>query len=386
MRKICVVTGSRAEYGLLYWLLKEIDQDKGLILQTVVCGMHLSARFGLTYKQIVKDGFKISAKVKMDLSSDQDESIARATGTAMAGFANAFKKLKPDIVVLLGDRFEILAAANAATLMRIPIAHIHGGEVTEGAYDDAIRHAITKMAYLHFAAHKDYARRIIQMGEDPKRVFNCGAPGLDSIRGLKLLSKKQLEKDLGFKLGKDVALVTFHPVTMEKGTAICHIKNLLKALDVSGLRMIFTMPNADAENKVISSMIMKFVKNNPDRACAFISLGQLRYLSLMKEVGLMAGNSSSGILEAPSFKLPVVNIGSRQDGRLKPINVIDCRGDMRSILAAIRCALSANFLSEIKNVRNPFDGGSSSKKIKNVLKHFRLTSPRKAFLDLKVKY
>jgi UDP-hydrolysing UDP-N-acetyl-D-glucosamine 2-epimerase len=381
-RKICVVTGSRAEYGLLRGLMREIADDKDLILQVIATGAHLLFRFGSTYKQILNDGFKIDAKVNMRLDSDQDKDIASATGEATQGFARAFKKLKPEIVVLLGDRFEILAAATSATLLRIPIAHIHGGEVTEGAYDDAIRHAITKMAFIHFAAHEDYAQRIIQMGEDPGRVFNCGAPGLDSIRNLKLLSRKQLEKDLNFKPEKEVALVTFHPVTMEKGSAARQTKNLLQALDESGLRMIFTMPNADAENSAIFKQIASYVKKHSGKAKLVKSLGQLKYLSLLKHVGLMIGNSSSGIIEAPSFKLPVVNVGSRQRGRIRAKNVIDTACESASIKRTIRRARSKSFGASLKALKNPFGDGRASRRIKNVLKRADLKTVAKGFYDL----
>lgn len=377
-----MVSGSRAEYGLLRWLMSEIDRDRDLVLQTVVCGMHLSARFGLTYREIVKDGFKINAKVKMSLDSDRDHDIVNATAEAMVGFGRAFEKLKPDIIVLLGDRFEILAAANAATLMRLPIAHIHGGEVTAGAYDEAIRHAITKMALFHFVAHEDYARRVVQMGESPERIFNFGAPGLDNIKKLKLLNKKELEQDLDFALGRDVALVTYHPATMEKGQALSHVRELLMALDQNGLRSIFTMPNADAENQAIRDAIGAYVKRHPQTTKVFDSLGQLRYLSLLKQVGLMVGNSSSGIIEAPSFQLPVVNIGSRQSGRLKAQNIIDADNSAAGIRQAIETARSKEFTDFLKGTKNPFGNGTAGARIKNYLKKANLNMKKKAFYDL----
>lgn len=367
-RKICVVTGSRSEYGLLYWLMDEIRKDPDLTLQVIATGMHLEKKFGMTYRQILKDGFRINAKVSIRLNSDADEAIARSTGLAIIGLASSYKRLKPDIVVVLGDRFEIFSAATAALLSRIPIAHIHGGEVTEGAYDDAMRHAITKMANLHFVAHKDYAARVIRMGEDPKTVFNYGAPGLDNLRKLTLMSKKNIERSLNFKIDKDVALVTFHPVTLEKGKAQEHIKNLLKALNRSGLRVVFTMPNADAENNIIFKEIKKYVRANPMRARAFGSLGQLKYLSLMKYAALVVGNSSSGLMEAPSLKIPVVNIGTRQEGRLKAANVIDSGYTADSILRAIRKATSKKFRTIAKRTSNPFSKKDTSRNIKRVLK------------------
>ncbi|MFH1428301.1 MAG: UDP-N-acetylglucosamine 2-epimerase [Candidatus Margulisiibacteriota bacterium] len=382
-RKICIVTGSRADYGLLRPLIKEVSDDDHLSLQIIAAGMHLMSRHGFTYKQIIQDGFKIDAKVDVGLKTDTDIETAMAAGRGVTGFAGAFQRLKPDIVVVLGDRYEIMAAATAAMLMGIPIAHIHGGEVTVGAFDDAIRHAITKMAYLHFVSHKDYARRVIQMGEDPKRVFNYGAPGLDSIKALKLLSKDELEKYLDFKLDKNTALVTYHPVTMEKGSTKEQINNLLLALDKSDLRIVFTMPNADPENDIIFKKIETFVQKNPDKSRCYTSLGQLRYLSLMQYAGVMIGNSSSGIIEAPSFQLPVVNIGSRQKGRIRAENVIDTPADPSAIARAIKKALSPVFQKNIKTLKNPFGNGTASVRIKDELKGIDLSNLQKGFYDLK---
>ncbi len=382
-RNICVITASRAEYGLLYWLMREIKDDPGLRLSVIVTGAHLEHRFGLTYKQIIKDGFKVDYKVDMDLSSDTDKGIIRSVGLGTEGFGKAYDKIRPDLVVILGDRFEMLAAASAAVLSRVPIAHIHGGEVTEGAYDNAIRHAITKMSHLHFTSHKDYARRVIQMGEDPKRVFNFGAPALDNINKLKLLTKIELEKDLGIKIDKNTAVVTFHPVTLKKGKAKVHIKSLLFALKRKGLKTIFTMPNADAENRAIFNEIVKYVKDNPRTSKLFMSLGQIRYLSLMRYAGLMIGNSSSGIIEAPSFKLPVVNIGDRQKGRIKARNIIDCNEDADSIIKAITRARSKRFRRALRTLINPFISRSVSERIKDVLKSVNLTDFKKGFYDLR---
>ncbi|NQU17110.1 MAG: UDP-N-acetylglucosamine 2-epimerase (hydrolyzing) [Candidatus Saganbacteria bacterium] len=383
IRKICIVTGSRADYGLLYWLMKEIKSDKDLLLQIVAAGMHLSSRFGLTYKQILRDEFKIDAKVDLLKNSDTDQAIALSIGRGVIGFARVFSKLSSDVVVLLGDRFETLAAATSAMILGIPIAHIHGGEVTEGAYDDSIRHAITKMAHLHFVSHNIYAMRVVQMGENPKRVFNYGAPGLDSIRQVTLLTRKELEKELNFVLGSDVVLVTYHPTTLEKGAAKNQIKNILNALAQTDLRIVFTVPNADSENQVIYDEIMEFVRNNPEKAIIFKSLGQLKYLSLLKCVGLMLGNSSSGVIEAPSFKLPVVNIGTRQTGRLKANNVIDTDCKTASIIMAIKKAKSTSFGESMVSLKNPFGDGRSSKKIKNKLKNFRFSGLAKGFYDIK---
>lgn len=382
-RKICVITASRADYGLLYWLMKEIKDDSSLTLQIVVTGMHLESRFGKTYRQIQKDGFNIDAFVDMKLESDTDIGIAKSCAREISGCAVALKRLKPDIVVILGDRFEMLPAAFCALLSGIPIAHIHGGELTKGSYDDSIRHAISKMAYLHLVAHRQYARRVIQMGEEPHRVFNVGACGLDNIKCLKLLPKKELEDELKIKLDKDVAVVTFHPVTCEKLKTKEYIKNLIKALQKTNLRVIFTMPNADAENGIIFKDIKKCVKAYPDKFNVFVSLGQRRYLSLMKEVGLMVGNSSSGILEAPSFRLPVVNIGTRQKGRIKAVNVIDADYDIDSISKAILKARSTSFKDSLNNLKNPFGNGMAGKKIKNILKYADLGYMGKTFYDLR---
>src|SRR3989338_1696565 len=282
VKKICVITGTRADYGLLSGLLGEIKKDKDFKLQLVVTGTHLERRFGYTYTQILKDGFSADVKIPMRLSTDTDENIVRGVGHEMIGLAHALQKLNPDMVVVLGDRFEMLAVASAALLFRIPIAHIHGGEVTYVAYDDAIRHAITKMSSLHFATHRDYEQRIIQMGEDPRRVFAVGSPSLENIKRLKIVSKQELEKMVGFYIDKNTALVTFHPVTNEKGAARAHIQNLLDALARSGLKVVFTMPNADSEQQVIVRAIEAYCKTHSGHAKAFDSLGQLRYFSLMR--------------------------------------------------------------------------------------------------------
>jgi UDP-N-acetylglucosamine 2-epimerase (non-hydrolysing)/GDP/UDP-N,N'-diacetylbacillosamine 2-epimerase (hydrolysing) len=382
-RKICVVTASRAEYGLLYWVMKGIKDDPALKLQIVAAGMHLMPKYGSTYREIIKDGFKINARVDLKLNSDSEEGIARSLGLGITGFGKAFKRLRPDLVVLLGDRYEMLAAAAAAMVSRIPLAHIHGGEATFGVYDDAIRHAITKMAYLHFVSHPVYAQRVIQMGEDPRRVFNFGAPGLDNLRNLRLLSRFELEKLLGIGLDERTALVTFHPETLKKGDARRQIKNLLAALDKSGLNMIFTVPNADAENRVIFREIDKFTKQNPSRTRVFKSLGRLKYLSLLKHIGLMVGNSSSGVIEAPSFKLPVVNVGNRQKGRLQAGNVINVSDRTGAILKGIRRALSPGFKKGLAAISNPFGDGRASARIVRKLKTVKLGQLNKGFYDLK---
>jgi len=382
-RKIAIVTGSRADYGILYWLLREIEKDKDLSLQLIVTGMHLERKYGHTYNEILKDGFEIKAKANMELTADSDESIAQSTGLGVIRLSKIFKKLKSDIVVILGDRFEMLAAATAALLMRIPIAHIHGGEITEGAYDNSIRHAISKMSNFHFVSHKEYAQRLIRMGEKPGTVFNFGAPGLDNIGKLKLLKKKQLERALNFQLNDNTALVTFHPVTLEKGKAREQIKALLKSLERSMLRIIFTIPNADSENQIIYKEINKFIKKYPNNAKMFKSLGRIKYLSLLQFVEVMIGNSSSGIIEAPSFCLPVVNVGSRQKGRINPKNIINVDIETASITRGIKKALSGKFKKSISHLINPFGVGTASVRIKDKLKLIDLNNLKKSFHEIK---
>jgi GDP/UDP-N,N'-diacetylbacillosamine 2-epimerase (hydrolysing) len=363
MRKICVVTGSRAEYGLLYWLMKEIQQDAGLELQVIVTGMHLSPEFGLTYKEIEKD-FSINKKIEMLLSSDTPIGISKSMGLAQISFAEAYAEINPDIIVVLGDRFEIFSAVSAAMISRIPIAHIHGGEATEGLIDESIRHSITKMSHLHFAATEEYRRRIIQLGEDPDRVFNVGAVGLDNIRKLDLLSKDDFEKSIDFKLNENNYLVTFHPVTLEPGSAETQFQQLLEALDeLNNAHLIFTKANADTDGRIINMMIDKYISANSDKAIAFTSLGPIRYLSALRHVDAVVGNSSSGLIEAPSFKIGTINIGDRQKGRVKAASVIDCVPTKESISNALDIVGSPQFKEKLKTVINPYGVGGASTEI-----------------------
>ena len=384
-RKICIITGARAEYGLLYWLMKEIQEDPDLELQIIVTGMHLSPEFGLTYEQIEKDGFKIDKKIEMLLSSDTPVGISKSMGLGMIGFSEAYADLKPDIVVLLGDRFEIFSAAAAAMIARIPIAHLHGGETTEGAFDEAIRHSITKMSHLHFTATGEYRRRVIQLGESPARVFNVGGVGIDNIKRLTLLNRNEFEDSINFKLGLKNFINTFHPVTLEDATAAEQVQNLLDALDeLQDTRFIFTKPNADTEGRVVIRIIDEYVRKNSHKAIAFASLGQLRYLSAMQFVDGVVGNSSSGLAEAPTFKIGTINIGDRQKGRIKADSVIDCEPAKESILTAIRKLYSKEFQDKLINVKNPYGEGGVSKKIKKVLKEVDLTNIlKKEFYDTK---
>jgi len=372
-RKICIVTGSRAEYGLLFWLMQEIQNDPDLQLQIIATGMHLSPEFGLTYRQIEEDGFAIDEKVEMLLSSDTPVGIAKSVGLGVIGFADALSRLKPDILVVLGDRFEILAAAQAAMIARIPIAHMHGGETTEGAIDEAIRHAITKMAHFHFTAAAPYCNRVIQLGEEPERVLNYGAPGLDNVKKLKLLNKDAFEKVIDFQLGKPTFLITYHPVTLSDTSPETAFQELVKALEqFPEAKIIFTKANADTAGRIINNNIDKFAEKHPSRVKAFTSMGQLRYFSAIKNVDVIIGNSSSGIVEAPAFHKPTINIGKRQQGRLKADSVIDCDEKKQAIVAAIKKALSPEFKDVLMKTINPYGSGNASTKIKDYLKKVSL--------------
>ncbi|MEI6080152.1 MAG: UDP-N-acetylglucosamine 2-epimerase [bacterium] len=386
-KKVCIVTGSRAEYGLLRPLMEQIKADNSFTLQVVVTGMHLSKQFGLTYKEILKDGFKIDAKINIKLASDTSVGVSTSMGLAMIGFAKAYKKLNPDMVVVLGDRFEIFSATAAAHVAKIPVAHLHGGEITEGAFDDAFRHCISKMSYLHFTSTEDHKKRVIQLGESPDRVFNVGAIGLDNIKTIKLLSKEELEKELKFKFNKHNLLVTYHPVTLENDTAKGQFSALLEALDLlKDTNVIFTKANADTNGKVINKMIDEYVKKNPGRSIAFASMGQLRYLSAMSCVDAVVGNSSSGLIEAPSFKIGTVNIGDRQKGRTKAISVVDCSPNKEGIYNAINRVVNDEAFKDVLNtVVNPYGNGGTAVKIKDVLKAFNSSSLslKKSFYDLR---
>jgi len=371
MRRIAVVTGSRAEYGLLYWLMKEIQEDVDLELQLIVTGMHLAPEFGMTVKVIERDGFPIAERVEMLLSADSDAAVAISMGLGLIGLAKAYQRLQPELIVLLGDRFEIFAAAAAALPLAIPVAHIHGGEATEGAIDEYFRHAITKLSFLHFAATPRYRRRIIQMGEAPDRVFCYGAPGLDNIGRLPLLTAAALREELGLTTARrNLGVVTYHPETRGVEPAAEQINAVLTA--VSGfddIYWLFTLPNADQGGRELGRMIREYLERRPEVGTLFASLGQLYYLSLLKNSLVMVGNSSSGLIEAPSFRLPVVNIGARQEGRERAANVIDVpRCTVAAIAAGIGSARSAAFAASIETMENPYGHGDASGKIKEALK------------------
>ncbi len=384
-RKICVVTGTRAEYGLLYWLMKEIEADKDLELQLIVTGMHLSPEFGLTYKEIEKE-FRIDKKIEMLLSSDTAMGISKSMGLAQIGFAEAFEELKPDILVVLGDRYEIFSAVSSAMICNIPIAHLHGGEITQGAFDESIRHSITKMSHLHFTATDEYKNRVIQLGEEPNRVFNVGGMGIENIKRLKLLSKDEFEESINFKLNKKNILVTFHPVTLENSTAKEQFQELLDAIDeLENTNIIFTKANSDTDGRIINQMIDEYVTKNSHKSVGFASLGQLRYLSALQYIDAVVGNSSSGLLEAPSFKIATINIGDRQKGRIKALSVIDCEPKKEEILKAFKEIYSKEFQEKLKNVENPYGESCPSKQIIEVLKNVNLANIlKKSFYDLKV--
>lgn len=340
-RKVCVVTGSRAEYGLLYWLLKEIQKNAFLTLQLAVTGMHLSPQFGLTVREIEADGFVPDAKIEMLISSDTPTAIAKSIGLGVIGFAGALEQLRPDLLVVLGDRFEIFAAVQAAMCARIPIAHIHGGELTEGAIDDAIRHAITKMSHLHFVAAEEYRKRVIQLGEAPTRVWNVGSLGVEAIQRMKLMSRYALSKSVGFDLSKPYFLVTYHPVTLCSPQERGGVDSLLSALQAfPEHRILITGINADANNSEIRQSIAEFSSRHVRRVHCVMSLGQQRYLSAMRYADAVIGNSSSGLIEAPVLNVPTVNIGARQRGRIRALTVIDVPENEKAIIGGIRRALS----------------------------------------------
>ena len=382
-RKICVVTGTRAEYGLLRWVMEGIRQAPGLDLQIVVTGMHLSPEFGLTYREIEEDGFTIDKKVEMILSSDTPTAISKSMGLGLIGFGEVLHQLQPDIMLILGDRFELFSAAVAALVAQIPIAHLHGGESTEGAFDEAIRHSITKMSHLHFVAAEEYRKRVIQLGEHPERVFLVGGLGIDNIKKLNLLDRSALETSIDFNLGAKNLLITFHPVTLEKQTSTKQMGELLAVLNtLDDTHLIFTMPNADTDGRVIIDIINKFVAEHPN-ARAYTSLGQLRYLSCIQYVDGVIGNSSSGLLEVPSFAKGTINIGDRQGGRLKANSVIDCSPDKNSITSAIEKLYSNTFQTILKTVENPYGTGGASKKIVETLEEISMDNVlKKCFFDL----
>lgn len=383
MRKICIITGTRAEYGLLRWVMQGIKDDPELSLQIIATCMHLSSEFGLTYRAIEQDGFQIDRKVEMLTSSDTAVGIAKSMGLGMIGFADVLQDLQPDLILVLGDRFEIFAAVSAALVARIPVAHLHGGETTEGAFDEALRHSITKMSHLHFVAAEIYRQRVIQLGEKPERVFLVGGLGIDNIKCLQLLDRSALEASLDFKLGRKNLLITFHPVTLETATAADQMAELLAALaDLKDTKLIFTLPNSDTNGRALIKMVEQFVAQHPN-ARAYTSLGQLRYLSCIAQVDGVLGNSSSGLLEVPSFKKGTINIGDRQRGRLQAESIINCEPNRESIEVALEQLYSNAFQAGLSKVINPYGEGGASEKIVRILKEHVISGLiKKVFHDL----
>jgi GDP/UDP-N,N'-diacetylbacillosamine 2-epimerase (hydrolysing) len=385
-RKICVVTGTRAEFGLLRWLMQEIQHEPELELQVLATGMHLSPEFGLTYREIEQAGFVINAKVEMLLSADTASAVTKSMGLGLISYADAFDRLAPDLIVVLGDRFEIFAATAAALIAGIPVAHLHGGETTEGAFDEAIRHSITKMSHLHFVAAEEYRRRVIQLGEQPETVFLVGGLGIDAIKRIKLLDRVALEESLGFKFGPRNLLITFHPVTLEgQISSGQQMDELLAALgELDDTHLLFTMPNADTGGRELAAMVNQFAATRQN-VRVYTSLGQLRYLSCMKYVDAVVGNSSSGLAEAPSMGIATINIGDRQKGRLSASSVINCEPTQQSISRALITVFDPSFRSTLTSTKNPYGSGGASEKIVKIIKSHDLKNLlKKSFFNLDI--
>ena len=382
-RKVCVISGTRAEYGLLRWLMHDIQEAPELTLQLVVTGTHLSPEFGLTYREIEEDGFEIDRKVEILTGIDSEVGVAKSMARALDGFSDDLSQLSPDLIVVLGDRYEIFSAVAAALVLRIPVAHLHGGELTAGAFDEALRHSITKMSHLHFVAAQEYFDRVVQLGEDPGRVFLVGGLGVDSIMRMKLLEREELETVLDFRLGKCNLLVTFHPVTLDSVSSAEQLQGLFDALDkFPDTHLIFTLPNADTGGRELGRMVRSYVAQRSN-ACVHASLGQLRYLSCISHVDGVVGNSSSGITEVPSFNKGTVNIGDRQGGRLQASSVVNCESDRKSIEEAIRRLYSNEFQDSLMGARNPYGDGGASGKIVDVIRDIPLEGLiKKTFRDL----
>ena len=383
MRKICVITGTRAEFGLLRPLIELIANDNELQLQLIATGMHLSPEFGYTLNEITEAGFMVDKKVECLLSSDSSIGVSKTIALAVSGFADALAELTPDLVVVLGDRTEILGAVIATAMVNIPIAHLHGGETTEGAYDEAIRHSITKFSHLHFTSTEAYRKRVIQLGEHPDTVFNVGAIGLDAIKKLPLLDKASFEQTIGFKLKERNILITYHPVTLEKEAPIKTFENILTALDeLTDTALIFTHANSDKNGRIINKMITEYVSNHKDKAVEFKSLGQLRYLSALQYVDFVIGNSSSGILEVPAFYIPTINIGDRQKGRICNESVINSNNSLEDIKKSITFALDKTFREKIQQQELLYGNGTAAEKILQIIKEHNHISIKKSFYNI----
>lgn len=386
MRKICTFTGTRAEYGIMSRLFRMIADDPELQLQIIATNMHLSPEFGLTYKEIESDGFHIDKKVEMLLSSDTPNGTVKSMGLATIGFADALEDLNPDLAVILGDRYEMLAAAEACLIYKIPVAHIAGGGITTGAYDDAIRHCITKMAHLHFTSTEEHRKRVIQLGEQPDRVFWSGALGVNNIRNEEIMPLCELEKSLNFTLGERFLLVTFHPVTMENGTASEQCDNLLKALEEinENYQLLFTLPNSDTNGRIITAKVKEYVNKHPTQAYSITSLGKKRYYSALKYATAVVGNSSSGLIEAPIFNTPTLNIGNRQQGRTRCDSIIDVPATLDGIRVGLTESLSKEYKEIAKNVKSPYEKDDTLETIFNIIKAYPIEGIiKKSFYDLK---
>ena len=384
-RKICFFTGTRAEYGIMSRLMRMVADSQEFEIQIIATNMHLSPEFGLTYKEIENDGFVINKKVEMLLSSDTANGTLKSMGLAVIGFADALEELKPDLAVILGDRYEMLAAAQSCLIYKIPVAHLYGGEITEGAYDDSIRHAITKMSCLHFTSTEEYRKRIIQMGEQPERVFYVGSLGVDNIRNEAAMPLEELEKSLDFKLGTKFLLITFHPVTMENSTAAAQCDDLLKVLeDINDeYQLLFTLPNSDTDGRVIVSKVKDYVNAHSGKSLAVTSLGKKRYYSALKYAFAVIGNSSSGLVEAPSFGIPTLNIGDRQKGRARGESIVDVATTYQDIKSGLQKALSADFRQIAASAKNPYEKTNTLQNIFDVLKNYPLDNiVKKHFYDI----
>lgn len=385
MRKICIFTGTRAEYGIMSRLIRLIKNDSKLQLQIIATNMHLSPEFGLTYKEIESDGFHIDKKVEMLLSSDTPNGTLKSMGLAVIGFADALEDLKPDLAVILGDRYEMLAAAEACLIYKIPVAHLYGGEITEGAYDDAIRHCITKLSHLHFTSTEEYRQRVIQLGENPDRVWYVGALSIDNICNEKIMTLANLEESLKFNLGEKFLLVTFHPTTLETETASKQCDDLLTALHEinNDYQLLFTLPNSDTDGRIIIQKIEHYVNNHSDKAYSITSLGKKRYYSALKYATAVVGNSSSGLVEAPSFKIPTLNIGNRQKGRTRGESVVDVSATLEEIRSGLKKVLSPEFRTKVKLASNPYEKANTLEVIFDILKNHPLeTLTRKSFYNI----
>lgn len=390
MKKICIVTGTRAEYGLLKPVIDKVYKLEALELQLVVTGMHLSTEFGQTYKEIEEDGYPITAKIEMLLSSDTCVGITKSMGLALIGFAEYFEIYKPDIMIILGDRYEALAASVSAMIARVPIAHIHGGELTEGLIDEAIRHSITKMSHLHFTTTDEYRNRVIQLGEQPHNVYNVGALGVENIKSVQLMTKPELEASIQFSIETPTIMITYHPVTLENTSSedsARQFANILEIIDKhKELKVIFTKANSDTYGRIINQMIDDFVIRNNERCIAFMSLGQVRYFSVLQFCDAVMGNSSSGIIEVPSFGIPTIDIGNRQKGRACADSVIHCSNDIEDIEKALNKAMSVEFREHARQQRNPYEGVNTSEKILEIIET-ALTKGvdiKKKFYDIEV--